>query len=131
MNMEHGTFTPLVFSLTGGEGPETSMFHKYIAQKIANKTRKIWKSSNTDKMQIIFPNFKVSFIVYQRKSFHKYRLSCLGWRFSDVFCSRLILVISHLGVSHFESQVPVFYSKQDYLASLYWLSWFFLHVFFF
>ena len=38
MNMEHGTFTPLVFSLTGGEGPETSMFHKYIAHKIANKT---------------------------------------------------------------------------------------------
>ena len=38
MNMEHGTFTPLVFSLTGGEGPETSMFHKYIVQKIANKT---------------------------------------------------------------------------------------------
>ena len=41
INVEHGTFTPLVFSLTGGEGPETSMFHKHIAQKIANKTRKI------------------------------------------------------------------------------------------
>ena len=43
-------------------------------------------------MQIIFPNFEVSFIVYQRKSFHKWRLSCLGWHFSDVFCSRLVLI---------------------------------------
>ena len=32
------TFTPLSFSLTGGEGPETSMLHKHISQKIANKT---------------------------------------------------------------------------------------------
>ena len=32
MNVEHGTFTPLVFSLTGGEGPETSMFDTHIAQ---------------------------------------------------------------------------------------------------
>ena len=37
MNVEHGTFTPLVFSLTGGEGPETSTFHKYIAQKYCEK----------------------------------------------------------------------------------------------
>ena len=38
MNVEHGTFTPLVFSLTGGEGPETSMFHKHISQLISTKT---------------------------------------------------------------------------------------------
>ena len=38
MNVEHVTFTPLFSSLTGGEGPETSMLHKHIAQKIANKT---------------------------------------------------------------------------------------------
>ena len=37
MNLEHGTFTPLVFSLTGDEGPETSMFHKHIAQKYCGK----------------------------------------------------------------------------------------------
>ena len=40
INVEHGTFTPLVFSLTGGEGPETFMSHNHIAQKIANKTEK-------------------------------------------------------------------------------------------
>ena len=38
MNVEHGTFIPLVFPLTGGEGLETNMFHKHIAQKMANKT---------------------------------------------------------------------------------------------
>ena len=38
MNVEHGTFTPLVFSVTGGEGPETSMFHKHLASKISQKT---------------------------------------------------------------------------------------------
>ena len=32
MNVKHGPFTPLVFSMTGGEGPEVSMFHKYIVQ---------------------------------------------------------------------------------------------------
>ena len=40
MNVEHGTFTPLVFSLAGGEGSEISMFYKHFAQKIVNKTEK-------------------------------------------------------------------------------------------
>ena len=38
MNVEYGTFTPLVFSLTGDEVPEASMFHKHIAQKISART---------------------------------------------------------------------------------------------
>ena len=38
MDVEHGTFTPLVSSLTGGEAPEASMFHKHVAQKISAKT---------------------------------------------------------------------------------------------
>ena len=37
MYVEHGTFHPLVFSLSGGEGPETSMFHKHIVQKYSEK----------------------------------------------------------------------------------------------
>ena len=40
MYVEHGTFTPLVFSLTGGECLETSMFHKHIAQKYSEKNEK-------------------------------------------------------------------------------------------
>ena len=38
MNLERATFTPLVFSLTGGESPEVSMFHKHITQRISAKT---------------------------------------------------------------------------------------------
>ena len=37
MNVEHRTFTALDFSLTEGEGPETSTFHKHIAQKYCEK----------------------------------------------------------------------------------------------
>ena len=37
LNLEHGTLTILVSSLTGREGPETPMFHMHIAQTIANK----------------------------------------------------------------------------------------------
>ena len=39
MNVEHGTFTSLAFSLAGGKGPEVSMFHKHIAQSISAKTK--------------------------------------------------------------------------------------------
>ena len=38
MDIEHGTFTPLVFSVSGGMGKECSMFHKHVAEKISIKT---------------------------------------------------------------------------------------------
>ena len=38
MRVEHGTFTPLVFSLNGVMAPECERFHKHIAQRIAEKT---------------------------------------------------------------------------------------------
>ena len=38
MNIEQGTFTPLVFSINGGEGAESLAFHRHIAEKIAQKT---------------------------------------------------------------------------------------------
>ena len=37
MNIEHGTFTPLVFSVSGVLGKECSMFHKHMVEKIAKK----------------------------------------------------------------------------------------------
>ena len=37
MHVEHSTFIPSIFSLTGGEGPEMPMFHKNIARKISAK----------------------------------------------------------------------------------------------
>ena len=38
MNIEHGTFTPLVLSVSGGMGKECSMFHKHVAERLAIKT---------------------------------------------------------------------------------------------
>ena len=38
MNIEHGSFTPLIFSVFGGMGKECSMFHKHVAERIATKT---------------------------------------------------------------------------------------------
>ena len=38
MNIEHGTFTPLVFSVTGGMSKECSMFRKHTAERLAIKT---------------------------------------------------------------------------------------------
>ena len=46
MNVEHGTFTPLVFALAGGESSEISMFYKHFAQKIVNKTEKKYEKVN-------------------------------------------------------------------------------------
>ena len=57
MNAEHGNFTTLALSLTGGEGPETSMFHKHIAQKKPNKTEEKY-----EKVQTII-RCKLSFLI--------------------------------------------------------------------
>ena len=38
MEIEHGTFTPLIFTVKGVMGPESSSFHKILAGKIAEKT---------------------------------------------------------------------------------------------
>ena len=40
-------FSPHWFFLTGEEGHETSMFHKHIAQKIANKTEEKYEKVQT------------------------------------------------------------------------------------
>ena len=37
MEVEHGTFTPLIFTTTGVMGPECSTYHKALAEKISKK----------------------------------------------------------------------------------------------
>ena len=37
MEVEHGTFTPLIFTTTGVMGHECSIFHKALAEKISIK----------------------------------------------------------------------------------------------
>ena len=38
VQVEKATFTPLVFSTTGGMAPECARYHKKVAELIANKT---------------------------------------------------------------------------------------------
>ena len=38
VNVEHGTFTPLVFTVLGGMGQENEKYHKHLADKIATKS---------------------------------------------------------------------------------------------
>ena len=37
MNVEHGTFTPLIFAINGGVGPECKRYHQHLAERIAEK----------------------------------------------------------------------------------------------
>ena len=37
MNIEHGTFTPLVLSVSGGMAKECSRYHKAVAEKISER----------------------------------------------------------------------------------------------
>ena len=38
MHIEQGTFTPLVFTTTGSMGPECTLYHKTLAEKLASKS---------------------------------------------------------------------------------------------
>ena len=38
MEVEHGTFTPIIFTVKGAMGPECHAFHKTLAGKISEKT---------------------------------------------------------------------------------------------
>ena len=62
MNVEHGTFTSLVFSMRGGEGPEAFMFHKNISQKIFATTEE-----NYDRLLSLI-RYKLSFLICVRES---------------------------------------------------------------
>ena len=57
MNIEHGTFTSLVFSVSGVLGKECSMFHKHMAEKIAKKFNESYEKV------ITVIRYKLSFII--------------------------------------------------------------------
>ena len=57
MNVEHGTFTPLVFTVLGGMGQENEKYHKHLADKIATE-------SEDDYSKVVnYIRCKVAFIV--------------------------------------------------------------------
>ena len=57
MNVEQGTFTPLVFSIQGGSAPECSTFHKHLAETISQKTGEQYSKV------ISFIRCKLSFLI--------------------------------------------------------------------
>ena len=68
MNIEQGTFTPLIFSINGGEGAESLAFHRHIAEKIAQGMEDRFKTcDHMDPHKIIFPYIESRFNVYKRK----------------------------------------------------------------
>ena len=59
MNIEHGTFAPLVFSVSWGMGKEYSMFHKHVAERLAIKTGERYeKIISTIRCKLSFLNLK-------------------------------------------------------------------------
>ena len=68
MNIEHGTFTPLFFSVSGGMGKECSMFHKHVAERLTIKTDERYEKA------ISTIPCKLSFLIL------KSALMCVGGR---------------------------------------------------
>ena len=67
MRIEHCFFIPLVFSVSGSVGIECSMFHKHMAQKIANKTGERYEEVMSIVRCTLFSFPTIMFYVYQSK----------------------------------------------------------------
>ena len=68
MNVEQGTFTPLVYSIQGGSAQECSTFHKHVTEMISQKTGEQNSKDLVHSMQIIISNPTISNYMPQRKS---------------------------------------------------------------
>ena len=72
MNIEHGTFTPLVFSDTGVMGKECSMFHKHIADKISKKNDENYSNViNVIKCKLSFLILRAALLCIRGSRSHK------------------------------------------------------------
>ena len=68
MEVEHGTFTPLIFTIHGSTSTECTIFHNNLAEKIANKTGEEYsKVLILIRCKIFFLNFESCPPVSQRK----------------------------------------------------------------
>ena len=57
LNVEHGSFCPLVYSVTGGSGPEARTFFRLLCEKIAYKTQQNYSDV------VNFLRCKLSFVI--------------------------------------------------------------------
>ena len=87
MNIEHGTFTPLVFSVTGVMGKEYSMFHKHMADTISKKTEENYSDiMNVLKCKLSFLILRASLLCIRGSRTHK-KDSKITDDFTSVFFS--------------------------------------------
>ena len=72
MNIKHGTFTPLVFSVTGVMGKECSMFYKHIADKTSKKNDKNYSNViNVIKCKLSFLILRAALLCIRGSRSHK------------------------------------------------------------
>ena len=57
LNIEHGSFTPLIFTVTGGMGPQATTFFRLLCSKIAYKHRQDYNNVSS------FLKCKISFLI--------------------------------------------------------------------
>ena len=91
MEIEQGTFTPLVLTVKGVMAPEASRFHKTLANKIATKTGERYD----DVTRLI--RVKLSFLVL-RASLLCLRGSRTLSNFSGETCEDFALTLSEIGL---------------------------------
>ena len=71
MNIEHGTFTPLVFSVSGGMGKECPMFHKHVAERLTIKIGERYeKIISTIRCKLLIPILNSALMCVRRSQSH-------------------------------------------------------------
>ena len=71
MNIEHGTFTPLVFSVSRGMGKKCSTLHKHVAERLAIKTGERYeKIISTIRCQLSFLVLKSALMCVRGRRSH-------------------------------------------------------------
>ena len=67
MEIEQGTFTPLIYTVKGATGSECQVFHKALAEKISNKTSERYEDiTRFIRVKLSFLVFKGSFTMHSR-----------------------------------------------------------------
>ena len=66
LDIEHGTFTPLIFTTTGGMGNECLSYHSRLAELIAIKKGEDYAKTIMDKSKNLLCTFEIRINLSQR-----------------------------------------------------------------
>ena len=82
-NIEHGSFTPLVFTTAGGMGPSASTFYKYLSSRLSIRYSKSYsKILNWIRCRLSFSLLRSS-IMCLRGARSSYHHPCHSFRFHE------------------------------------------------